>query len=133
MLHTDQNHVTEAPRHRPRILIMEDEFIVALDLSDMTEDLGFAVEGPYATVSEGEQSLERVLPDAAILDVQLADGEVFPLADALVRKGVPIIFHSGHADTRSLLARYPSARSASKPCAGELIASYLVQITSTRR
>jgi DNA-binding response OmpR family regulator len=116
----------------PRVLIMEDEFIVALDLSDMTEDLGYSVEGPYATVAEGERALERTRPDAAILDVQLADGEVFPLADALTRLGVPIIFHSGHADTRSLLARYPEARSASKPCAAELIASHLIQVTSTR-
>ena len=116
----------------PRILIMEDEFIVGLDLSDMTLDLGFAVEGPYATVAEGALALEHLRPDAAILDVQLADGEVFPLADMLVRLGVPIIFHSGHADIASLLSRYPQAKSAAKPCAAELIASYLVQATSTR-
>ena len=112
---------------------MEDEFIVALDLSDMTQDLGFQVEGPYATVADGERALARSRPDAAILDVQLADGEVFPLADLLMRLGVPIIFHSGHADTSALLSRYPDARSASKPCAAELIASYLVQATSIRR
>lgn len=117
----------------PKVLIMEDEFIVALDLSDMTQDLGFQVEGPYATVADGEKALARSRPDAAILDVQLADGEVFPLADLLMRLGVPIIFHSGHADTSSLLSRYPDARSASKPCAAELIASYLVQATSIRR
>ena len=109
---------------------MEDEFIVALDLSDMTCDLGFDVEGPYVTVAEGKEAIERHRPDCAILDVQLADGEVFPLADLLMKLGVPIIFHSGHADTTSLLSRYPDARSASKPCATELIASYLVQATS---
>lgn len=109
---------------------MEDEFIVALDLSDMTEDLGFTVEGPYATIAEGQEAIKRHRPDAAILDVQLADGEVFPLADLLMRLNVPIIFHSGRADTASLLARYPAARNASKPCTSELIASYLVQATS---
>ncbi len=65
--------------------------------------------------------------------MQLADGEVFPLADLLMRLGVPIIFHSGHADAPKLLARYPEARSASKPCPAELIASYLVQATTVRR
>ncbi|WP_246448050.1 response regulator [Novosphingobium flavum] len=109
---------------------MEDEFIVALDLSDMTHDLGFDVVGPYATVAEGREAIARHRPDAAILDVQLADGEVFPLADLLIQLDVPIIFHSGHADTTSLLARYPAARSANKPCTSELIASYLVQATS---
>ncbi len=43
----------------PRVLIMEDEFIVALDLSDMTQDLGFQVEGPYATLADGTRALER--------------------------------------------------------------------------
>lgn len=120
-------NVADSP---PRILIMEDEFIVALDLSDMMQDLGFAVEGPYATVADGARALENARPDAAILDVQLADGEVFPLADVLVRLGVPIIFHSGHADSNALLSRYPGARSASKPCAANLIATYLVQVTA---
>ena len=132
MLHIDRGHGTQAERVAPRVLIMEDEFIVALDLSDMTEELGFDVAGPFATIAEGAQALEHFRPDAAILDVQLADGEVFPLADMLVRLGVPIIFHSGHADIASLLARYPEARSASKPCAAGLIASHLVQLTSTR-
>lgn len=130
MLYTDHGYSRNKGQTVPRILIMEDEFIVALDLSDMTQDLGFAVEGPYATVAEGQKAIERIRPDAAILDVQLADGEVFPLADLLMRLGVPIIFHSGHADTNSLLSRYPAARSASKPCTAELIANYLVQATS---
>jgi CheY-like chemotaxis protein len=117
----------------PCVLIMEDEFIVALDLSDMTQDLGFRVEGPFATIAEGVRAVEDHVPDAAILDVQLADGEVYPLADRLMKLGVPIIFHSGHADNTRLLDRYPSARSASKPCAAEVIAGYLVQATAARR
>lgn len=112
------------------MLIMEDEFIVALDLSGMAEDLGFCVDGPFATVTEGTEAITHHCPDVAILDVQLADGEVFPLADLLMRLGVPLIFHSGHADNGRLLARYPDARSAGKPCPAEIIASHLVQATS---
>ena len=133
MLQTDQGFGSKAAQAVPRVLIMEDEFIVALDLSGMTQDLGFQVEGPYATVAEGERALQDTRPDAAILDVQLADGEVFPLADRLMRLGVPIIFHSGHAEAAALLSRYPDARSASKPCTAEVIASYLVQATRGQR
>lgn len=130
MLHGDRGMSVDKTRERPRVLIMEDEFIVALDLSDMAEDLGFCVDGPFATLAEGEQAVASHLPDAAILDVQLADGEVFPLADMLMRLGVPIIFHSGHADNGRLLARYPEARSAGKPCPAETIASHLIQATT---
>lgn len=130
MSYSEQGFDGGAGREIPRILIMEDEFIVALDLSDMTQDLGFEVEGPYATIAEGTRAVAHHRPDAAILDVQLADGEVFPLADILMQLGVPIIFHSGHAQQSSVLARYPTARSASKPCPAEVIASYLVQATT---
>jgi CheY-like chemotaxis protein len=130
MLYGDQGFGGNVGQATPRILIMEDEFIVALDLSDMTQDLGFEVEGPYATLAEGTRAVAQHRPDAAILDVQLADGEVFPLADILMQLGVPIIFHSGHAQQSSVLARYPTARSASKPCPAEVIASYLMQATT---
>jgi len=111
---------------------MEDEFIIALDLSDMAEDLGFQVSGPFATVVDGARAIAEQRPDAAILDVHLADGEVFPLADLLMGLGVPVIFHSGHADDGSLLSRYPAARSAGKPCSAETIAGHLLQATSQR-
>ena len=130
MLHREQDFGGEAGRPMPRVLIMEDEFLVALDLSDMTQDLGFVVEGPFATLAEGLRVIRLHRPDVAILDVHLADGDVYPLADLLTQMNVPIIFHSGHADAGGLIARYPGARTAGKPCAAELIASYLVQATS---
>lgn len=132
MLYNDHHMQANPNRQQPRVLIMEDEFIVALDLSDMARDLGFEVEGPFATLADGVRAVTERRPDAAILDVQLADSEVFPLADRLIELGVPIIFHSGHAEASSLLARYPTARSAAKPCASHVLAEYLMRAAATR-
>lgn len=132
MQYNDHHLQANLDRHQPRVLIMEDEFIVALDLSDMAQDLGFAVDGPFATLADGVRAVTACRPDAAILDVQLADSEVFPLADRLIELGVPIIFHSGHADAGALLARYPGAHSAAKPCASNVLAEYLLRATATR-
>ena len=109
---------------------MEDEFIVALDLADLAGELGYLVEGPFATVADGIRALEAMRPDAAILDVQLADGEVYPVADRLAALGVPIIFHSGHADAATLCARYPEARCAGKPCGTDHLIRLLVELTT---
>jgi CheY-like chemotaxis protein len=101
---------------RPTVLVVEDEFIVAFDLAETVRDEGFMLAGPYA---HGEEALERLdndNPDCAILDVKLADGEVYSLADELNRRGIPILFHSGHEVPRDLLARYPDAKACSKPC-----------------
>lgn len=64
--------------------------------------------------------------------MHLADSEVFPLADRLIELGVPIIFHSGHADAATLRVRYPASRSAAKPCASHVLAEYLMRATATR-
>ncbi len=107
---------TQADKDRPTVLVVEDEVIVALDLSETVRDMGFRVEGPYANKSHAFIAIDEEMPDFAILDVMTADGEVFPLADALTEAGVPIIFHSGHVTAREIADRYPQAQAAAKPC-----------------
>ena len=101
---------------RPRILVVEDEFIIALDLSETVKDLGYDLEGPYADKANAFAAIEDDLPDCAILDVFTGDGEVYPLADRLVAAGVPIIFHSGHVTPDEVRSRYPDSQACAKPC-----------------
>jgi DNA-binding NtrC family response regulator len=101
---------------RPTVLVVEDEFIIALDLSETVEDLGYALEGPFPDRRGAFRAIAADMPDAAILDVRTGDGEVFPLADALTQAGVPIIFHSGHIGSEDVAERYPSAWTCAKPC-----------------
>jgi DNA-binding NtrC family response regulator len=103
-------------QERPTVLVVEDEFIIALDLSEIVRDLGFKVEGPYADKENAFVAIDRNMPDCAILDVKTADGEVYPLADALADAGVPIIFHSGHVAPGEIAERYPQAHTCTKPC-----------------
>ena len=104
------------PGERPVVLVVEDEFIIALDLSETVKDLGYALDGPYADKENAFVAIDRQLPDCAILDVYTGDGEVFPLADALTEAGVPIIFHSGHVEPYQVHERYPEALACTKPC-----------------
>ena len=105
-----------APAERPTVLVVEDEFIIALDLSETVQDLGYAIDGPYADKEHAFTAIGDTLPDCAILDVFTADGEVYPLADALTEAGVPIIFHSGHVTPSEVRQRYPEAWACAKPC-----------------
>ena len=101
---------------RPTVLVVEDEFIIALDLSETVRDLGYKVEGPFADKENAFIAIDQQMPDCAILDVKTADGEVYPLADALADAGVPIIFHSGHIVPADIAERYPLAQACAKPC-----------------
>ena len=98
------------------ILLVEDEMIIAFDISDRLEDSGFSIDGPHPSVDKALAALEKSRPDGAVLDVQLTDGTVYPVADKLKSMGVPIVFHSGHARSEDLASRYPGASVCTKPC-----------------
>ena len=117
--------MASAEPDRPRVLVVEDEFIIALDVAETVRDLGYALEGPYADKEHAFHAIEEDLPDCAILDVFTADGEVYPLADALTEAGVPIIFHSGHVTPSEVRQRYPDAWACAKPCSPDKLIDVL--------
>ncbi|WP_160936867.1 HWE histidine kinase domain-containing protein [Teichococcus coralli] len=83
---------------RPRrVLLAEDEPLVAMELETQLHALGFTVVGPAASLSEALRlASEEALLDAAVLDVNLRGQAVFPVADLLVRRGVPVVFATGY-------------------------------------
>jgi CheY-like chemotaxis protein len=82
-----------------RVLVVEDEMMIAMLVEDMLSELGCAVVGP-AHALDAALSLARSEHgiDAALLDVNLAGQPVFAVADALRAKGVPAIFSTGYGE-----------------------------------
>lgn len=82
-----------------RVLIVEDEALVAMLLETMLEDMGCAPVGPVATVDEALDIVtnEEAI-DVALLDVNVAGREVFPVAEALTARGVPFVFSTGYGE-----------------------------------
>jgi DNA-binding response OmpR family regulator len=76
----------------PRILIVEDEFLVGLEMAAQVEELHFSVVGPAGTLEEAGDLLDAALPDAALLDINLQGRSVFPFARECLRRGMPFIF-----------------------------------------
>ena len=82
-----------------RILIVEDESLVAMLLETILEDMGAVPVGAISTVAEALDLLAGdVALDAALLDVNVAGHEVFPVAEALTSKGVPFVFSTGYGE-----------------------------------
>ncbi len=82
-----------------RILIVEDEPLIALMLEDYLEVLGRTVAGSADCVAEALRLIEAGDIDAAILDINLRNGEKsWPIADALAGSGKPFLFASGGYD-----------------------------------
>jgi len=79
-----------------QILVVEDVFIVALDLSHQLEELGCAVVGPASSVKQALEKLDEGALDGAVLDVNLAGEQSFPVAQALASQGIPFFFLTGY-------------------------------------
>lgn len=99
-----------------KILIAEDEMIVAFDLCDTVEEAGYEVEGPHSGISSAMLAFQKEKPALAILDVELADGNIFSFARKLEAENVPVIFHSGSLSRREIKDRFPEAIVRMKPC-----------------
>jgi CheY-like chemotaxis protein len=97
-----------------KVLIVEDDAIIAMMVEDMLQDFGCEI---VATVAKMESAVEqaRTLPlDFAMLDVNLGGEETFPVADILAERGVPFIFATGYG-AHVTSGRYQSAPTLQKP------------------
>ncbi len=81
-----------------RVLVVEDESLVAMLLETILEDMGCTPVGPAATIDDGLVMAESETLDAALLDVNVAGRQVFPVAEALRARGVPFVFSTGYGE-----------------------------------
>lgn len=101
--------------NRCRVLVVEDEYLLANELAMELADEGAVVLGPVPSVERALALLEdEVPPDGAILDVNLGGEAVFPLADVLIDRGVPLIFATGY-DASALPERFAHVSRCEKP------------------
>lgn len=114
------------------VLVAEDEPFIAMDLAMEIEDAGGRVLGPTATVSEGLGLASHVQIDGAILDVNLADRDVEPLAAHLLDAGVAVIIQTGVGLPPALKSRYPDLPVSLKPCTAAVLVAQLAEMLAKR-
>jgi DNA-binding NarL/FixJ family response regulator len=79
-----------------RVLLVEDNFLVAAQLRDMLADLGCEVVGPVGSLEEGLRVVEQEHLGGAILDLNIGGGSCEPIAAALRRRHCPFFFVTGY-------------------------------------
>lgn len=82
---------------RRRILVVEDEAILAMDIAAEIEDHNGVVLGPVATLEAGMTAFQALGPDACIVNINLGPNKVYELADLLMDQQVPFVFASSEA------------------------------------
>ena len=113
-----------------RVLVVEDEALIALDLCLVLEDLGCRPVGPAASVGAALDLLRGAFPDAALLDENLGTTLVTPVAEALAQRDVPFAIVSGHLRSLSSNPLLVGALRLPKPARRARIAEVLATLTA---
>ncbi len=115
-----------------KILVVEDEVLVGMDLVMLLEDWGYRADGPHASVDEALRAVEDFDPDLVILDMNLGGGATsLPVAEALQARKTPYIFLTGY--TRLDASGAPlndSAPILKKPVSEDQLKSLLSELSS---
>jgi CheY-like chemotaxis protein len=109
------------------ILLVEDEAIVALMVEEMLTDLGATVVGPAGTIARGLTLAEREI-DAAVLDVNVRDQRIDPIAERLRARRIPMVFATGYG--RGAIETAGTAPIIDKPYTREKLAAALSRALS---
>ncbi len=115
---------------KPCILLVEDEPLVAMMMNGFLDQLDCRVVGPCNTPFEALAFLKENSVDAAILDINLGGETVYPVADALVRLGVPFVFVTGYGG-ESVDSRFTQVKRLEKPIGFENLRSTVQELCET--
>lgn len=112
----------------PRILIVEDELLVAMDIEATLLDHGWEVLGPVSDVRCALDLLALEAPDAACLDMNLRGDTSAPIAEALRLRKIPFVLVTGYSDRNVSDPAFSDAPMVSKPFASENLVRALAEV-----
>jgi PAS domain S-box-containing protein len=107
-------------QEQPRVLLVEDEALVAMMIQDTLAEFGFQVVGPVSTASGALAAARESHFDAAVLDINLGDGLVYTVAEILEKRGVPFVFVTGY-DADSVDPRFSGVPVLQKPIERDML------------
>lgn len=98
-----------------RVLVVEDNLLLAEVISDVLESYGCSVVGPIPDLEAGLALVREVDLDGAVLDINLRGESCFPIAAELAARGVPYLFLTGYDNSRIVPPEHRGAERLSKP------------------
>lgn len=110
---------------RRKILVVEDDALIAMELGERLDELGYEVVGPAQSIDEAERLVAGQKPDAALLDANLAGASSVPLGVRLSGMGVPVAFCTGYDRIKDLPTALTSAPLLTKPISDDDLATAL--------
>jgi CheY-like chemotaxis protein len=115
--------------HGDEILLVEDEPLVAMMLTDMLTEMGLRVNGPHGTLADAMIAAHSSDLKAAILDVNLGGDKIYPVAEILAGQNISFVFVTGYGRD-SIDPRFGDVVILQKPIERQKLWSLLVNVTA---
>jgi DNA-binding response OmpR family regulator len=129
-----QRHALDERRlNGARILVVEDDFLILLELETVLSEAGAQIAGACRTVTEALALAREQEFDAALLDLRVGREAITPVARCLVERGVPFAFYTGQAETDPIRAQWPDCAIIAKPAIPRLIVAALAGLVSNHK
>lgn len=113
---------------RRKILVVEDDVLIAMELGERLNDMGYDVIGPCYTLEDAAEQIAAQRPDAALLDANLGGNSSVELGVSLVNQGVPVAFCTGYDVIKNAPAPLAKAPILTKPMADSALRNALKQM-----
>lgn len=120
-------HLAEMAK-RLKVLVVEDDALIAMELEERLGELGYTVLGPAATLDHAEKLIAAERPDAALLDANLAGVSSVPLGVKLAGLGVPIAFCTGYDKIKNAPPELAAAPILTKPISDSELSAALQKL-----
>jgi DNA-binding response OmpR family regulator len=111
-----------------RLLIVEDNYLLLMDLEEVLRDAGADKVQACRTIEEALILSEADGIGAAILDVRIGEDSIAPVARKLSARGTPFLFYTGQIGNDPMMAEWPNCRTISKPAQPQMIVKAVAEL-----
>ncbi|MBZ9771619.1 response regulator [Mesorhizobium sp. CO1-1-8] len=116
---------------RPRVLVVEDEWLIAEDVASRLRAAGYPVIGPVSSVAAARRLIDAGKVDVALLDIQLNGETSLPIAETLLARGIPFAFMTGFGP-RDVPEPFRNCKFVPKPAGDAALLDTLADLASLR-
>ena len=115
------------------MLLLQNDVLPNLSLVEAITEAGFALMGPFSTVADAMECIEKDRPDVVVLDMTVSDGISFELADELYGRNIPFLFYTSWRDSNAHAVDLEDVSLAEKPLEFILVVKLLANMIKSQR
>jgi DNA-binding NtrC family response regulator len=124
----ETRHSRVGPLRGVRVLVVENDFILLMDLEAVLSEADAEIAGRSRIVSHALDAVERERFSVAVMDVRVGPETIVPVARRLAQRGIPFLFYTGQVGVDGTLAEWPKSKIIAKPAKAQIVVDAVAEL-----